>query len=69
MFLIDYKHKKMENEVLSYADAVLTVSSSWAIDFKCMGAKKTFVLTNGYDLEDYQYTFHLVLVYIFDYDY
>lgn len=47
------KHKDLEYKVLSHSDLVLSVSSSWANDFKKMGAKKTTVLTNGFDLEDY----------------
>lgn len=47
------KHKDLEYKVLSHSDLVLSVSSSWANDFKRMGAKKTAVLTNGFDLEDY----------------
>ena len=50
------KHIKMEKRVVCNADAVLTVSQSWANDFMNMGAKKTFVLTNGYDTEDYSYS-------------
>lgn len=47
------KHKDLEYKVLSHSDLVLSVSSSWANDFKKMGAEKTAVLTNGFDLEDY----------------
>ncbi len=50
------KHKNLEKEVLSQADLVLSVSDSWAKDFNQLGAKKTAVLTNGFDAEDYKYT-------------
>ena len=40
---------------MSEADLVLSVSDSWARDFNKLGAKKTAVLTNGFDLEDFNY--------------
>jgi glycosyltransferase involved in cell wall biosynthesis len=49
------KHEKMEKEVVCNADMVLTVSQSWADAFQKIGAKKTYVLPNGYDPDDYNY--------------
>ncbi len=49
------KHKKLEKKVLTSSDLVLSVSSSWSNDLMRQGAKKVFVLTNGYDSEDYHY--------------
>lgn len=49
------KHKKLEKEVLVTADLVLSVSMSWAKDLKKLGAIKTSVIMNGFDLEDYNY--------------
>ena len=51
---IKKKHYRLERKVLSHADLVLTVSPSWANQFKKNGAKKITVLTNGYDPDDYQ---------------
>lgn len=43
------KHKKLELEVLKNATKVLTVSPTWANDFKNLGANDVQVITNGYD--------------------
>lgn len=48
------KHFALEREVLQRADVVLSVSQSWANDFIKLGAKKTHVITNGYDMSDYK---------------
>ena len=48
------KHHKLEKEVLVNSDLVLTVSPSWAKQFNNLGAKKTSILTNGYDSDDYK---------------
>ncbi|MAQ69860.1 MAG: glycosyl transferase family 1 [Flavobacteriales bacterium] len=50
------QHEKKEKEVVGNADLILTVSNSWADGFKKIGAKKTFILPNGYDSDDYNYT-------------
>ena len=50
------QHEKKEKEVVCNADMILTVSQSWADDFQKIGAKKTYVLPNGYDPDDYNYT-------------
>lgn len=43
------KHKNLEKQVLSTADVVTTVSEQWANDFTQIGAKKTFVVLNGFE--------------------
>ena len=43
------RHQLMEREVMKLADKVLTVSWSWAEEFRSLGAKSTEVITNGYD--------------------
>ena len=48
------KHKKMEKKVVSNADLVLSVSPYWASQIQQIGAKKTFVLYNGFDVDDYR---------------
>ncbi len=45
------RHEAMEQKVLKNADLLITVSESWAEDFRSLGATKTFVLTNGFDKE------------------
>jgi len=47
------KHSKLESNVLKQADIILSVSNSWANSFQALGAKKTHVITNGYDISDY----------------
>ena len=49
------KHKQLERKVLDSADVVLTVSESWANDFKNLGAKNCCIITNGYDLDDFNF--------------
>tara|TARA_B100001250_G_C19752314_1_gene768345 strand:+ start:199 stop:1473 length:1275 start_codon:yes stop_codon:yes gene_type:complete len=48
------KHQKLEKKIICNADVIMSVSSSWAKSFEQMGAKRTFVLPNGYDPDDYQ---------------
>jgi len=48
------KHQKMEREVLKNSDIALTVSESWANDLKRLGAKNVKLITNGYDIDDFQ---------------
>jgi len=43
------KHQLLEKEVIKNADLTLTVSPSWANDFKKMGAKNSACITNGFD--------------------
>jgi len=47
------KHKELEKDVVSLADVVLTVSPSWSKIFSQIGAKRTSVILNGFDLDDY----------------
>lgn len=47
------KHYQFEKRVVANADLILSVSPSWVRAFNDMGAKKTAVLTNGYDVDDY----------------
>ena len=50
----DNRHRKLEKEVLTSADTVVTVGETLAQELKNLGAKRTVVITNGYDSEDYQ---------------
>tara|TARA_B100000530_G_scaffold283185_1_gene197185 strand:+ start:473 stop:1753 length:1281 start_codon:yes stop_codon:yes gene_type:complete len=47
------RHQYLEKQVLINTDLVLSVSPSWSNQMTILGAKKTFVLTNGYDPDDY----------------
>ncbi len=49
----DQKHKKLEAEVLNHADKVVTVSWSWAGDFKKLFNGDVNVITNGFDEADF----------------
>lgn len=48
------KHKKLEKQVIQNADITLTVSPTWALEFKKLGAKRVEIITNGYDVDDFQ---------------
>lgn len=48
------RHRKLEQRVLQGADLLITVSRSWATDLERLGAKRTFVLTNGFDRQPEQ---------------
>lgn len=48
----DRKHHRLEREVLTAADKVVTVSWSWAKDLEALGAKDVAVVTNGFDRDD-----------------
>ncbi|MBI9055290.1 MAG: glycosyltransferase family 4 protein [Bacteroidales bacterium] len=50
----DKKHRKLEKEVVSSANLVLTVSESWAKDLKELGAGNVKFITNGYDKKDFE---------------
>lgn len=52
-FLADRKHRRMEREVLTSADEVITIGWSSREDFISLGAKDPIVITNGYDEEDF----------------
>ncbi|HEY9116579.1 MAG TPA: glycosyl transferase [Roseivirga sp.] len=45
-------HRKLERQVLQVADAILATSQSAAESFKSLGARKTCVITNGFDESD-----------------
>jgi glycosyltransferase involved in cell wall biosynthesis len=49
----DKKHKKLERKVLILADHVVTVSPGCASDLDKHGNKKTVVINNGFDPEDF----------------
>ncbi len=49
----DKQHHRLEREVVTYADKVVTVSNSWAMDFNAMNNGNTVVITNGFDTADY----------------
>lgn len=49
------KYKRMEREVLENADLSVTTSEVWAKQFEELGAKKSEVITNGYDPTDFNY--------------
>ena len=50
----DQKHKKLELDVLSNADKVVTVSQSWANDFADISGRNDIeVIHNGYDPADF----------------
>lgn len=48
----DRKQHRLEREVLTHADRVVTVSWSWANDLEALGAKNVEVITNGFDRAD-----------------
>lgn len=49
----DKKHKRMEQEVLTNASRVTTVSQSWASDLESIGAKDVVPLYFGFDRDDF----------------
>lgn len=49
----DKKHKYLEKEVLKNADHVTTVSNNCATGLEKISGKKTEVITNGYDPDDF----------------
>lgn len=49
--MADRYHKKLEGEVLSAADCIVTVSDSWAADLRRLGANDVRTITNGFDYE------------------
>lgn len=50
----DKKHKRLEKLVLNTANQVVTVSWSWAQDFKAICGRMPMVITNGFDPEDFK---------------
>lgn len=49
----DARHKLMEKQVLTQADAIDTVSWHWAEDFEKLSGRKVDVVTNGFDEDDF----------------
>ncbi len=47
------KHKRLEREVLSHADHIITVSQANKEAFRRMGFDRVSVITNGYDPDDF----------------
>jgi len=48
----DKKHKRLEKQVLSNADLVISVGKTMADEFKLLGAKNIEVISNGFDSSD-----------------
>jgi glycosyltransferase involved in cell wall biosynthesis len=48
----DKKHKRLEKEVLQEADVVLSVGATMGKELTELGAKRSEVITNGYDVEE-----------------
>ena len=48
------RHKNLEREVLQAADISLTVSETWAEDLKRLGSRNVKIITNGYDVDDFE---------------
>ena len=48
------KHRKLEKEVLKYADVITTVSESWASDLSEISNKFVEVIYNGFDKKDFK---------------
>jgi len=51
----DARHKKLEKEVLSYADRVVTVSPGCAADLSKKNKRNVEVIYNGFDPDDYKF--------------
>lgn len=49
----DWYHHKLEQRVINTADAVLVVSQQMKGEFEALGGKNIFVITNGYDIDDF----------------
>ena len=52
----DRKHHRLEHEVLTKADKVVTVSPNWACRLEALGAPKADVVYNGFDESDLSQT-------------
>lgn len=50
------KHRRLEKEVLTHADTVLTVSGQWKKDLMRLGAKRAYAITNGFDSANFSTT-------------
>ncbi|MFK8045813.1 MAG: glycosyltransferase [Crocinitomicaceae bacterium] len=49
----DRKNRLLEKKVITSCNTMVTVSPSWAEDFKKLGATNVKVITNGFDPDDY----------------
>ncbi len=52
----DNKHKKLENQVLTLANKVVTVSPTCGTDLEKLGSRKVDVITNGFDTDDFLFS-------------
>lgn len=50
----DKKHKRREKKVLKHADAIVTVSKTWALSLENLANRSIQVVTNGYDPDDFK---------------
>lgn len=48
------RHAALEARVLRSADKIVTISPQFEQDFRSLGARKTTVITNGYDPDDFR---------------
>ena len=48
------KHQDLEKKVLQMNDLTLTVSETWQEDFKRLGSSNVELITNGFDLADFE---------------
>lgn len=53
--LADRKHKRLEKQVLTTADKVVTISKSCGADLEVLGGRAVDVITNGYDDDDFRF--------------
>ena len=47
------RHEQMERKIVSSADAVITVTDTICREFRELGPKRVYVITNGFDKEDF----------------
>jgi len=48
------RHKKLEKEILSMADQVITIAPYHVSRFEALGGRKVELITNGYDEDDFK---------------
>lgn len=48
------RHRSLEARILSNADKIVTISPRFEQDFRSLGARKTSVITNGFDPDDFR---------------
>jgi glycosyltransferase involved in cell wall biosynthesis len=61
-FFADKKHKKLEHQVLTQADKVVTISPSCGIDLEKLGGRRVDVITNGFYTDDVMFKSDLKLL-------